>query len=122
MHSLLEAENRKNGKLPGCVEICPKEALTFGTREKLIELARQRTVFIRTDTSIIFTGSMKWAARAGFICLPALFADLGMREDLGVTPAPAPHQRRTGGRPRGGQPLDRFSHRHSRHLPQGTNR
>ncbi|MEZ4551164.1 MAG: hypothetical protein R2874_11960 [Desulfobacterales bacterium] len=31
---------------------------------------------------------MKWAERAGFICLGP-FADLGMREDLGVTPAPA---------------------------------
>ncbi|MGM0453642.1 MAG: 4Fe-4S dicluster domain-containing protein [Thermodesulfobacteriota bacterium] len=36
-HPLIE-----KGKLPGCVEICPKEALTFGHRDKLIKIARQR--------------------------------------------------------------------------------
>ncbi len=32
----------QEGKLPGCVEICPKEALTFGRREDLIAIARDR--------------------------------------------------------------------------------
>lgn len=32
----------QEGKLPGCVEICPKEALTFGRREDLLHIARQR--------------------------------------------------------------------------------
>ena len=30
------------GKLPGCVEKCPKEALTFGLRADLIKIARER--------------------------------------------------------------------------------
>jgi formate dehydrogenase iron-sulfur subunit len=30
------------GKVPGCVSICPVEALTFGKREDLINLARER--------------------------------------------------------------------------------
>jgi formate dehydrogenase iron-sulfur subunit len=30
------------GKRPGCVEICPNEALTFGTRKELIEQAHSR--------------------------------------------------------------------------------
>lgn len=30
------------GKLPGCVEACPKDALTFGTRSALLRLARKR--------------------------------------------------------------------------------
>lgn len=34
----------KEGKLPGCVEICPTEALVFGKRSELIELARKRIV------------------------------------------------------------------------------
>jgi Fe-S-cluster-containing dehydrogenase component len=34
----VEEENR----LPGCVEICPVEALTFGRRSTLIEMARKR--------------------------------------------------------------------------------
>ncbi len=32
----------KEGKVPACVEICPAEALTFGTRKELIELAYSR--------------------------------------------------------------------------------
>ncbi|MEA1980369.1 MAG: 4Fe-4S dicluster domain-containing protein [candidate division Zixibacteria bacterium] len=32
----------KEGKAPACVEICPEEALTFGTRKDLIELAYSR--------------------------------------------------------------------------------
>ena len=30
------------GKLPGCVESCPKDALTFGKRSDLLKLARER--------------------------------------------------------------------------------
>jgi Fe-S-cluster-containing dehydrogenase component len=36
----------QEGKLPGCVEACPKEALTFGKREDLLRIARDR---IRTN-------------------------------------------------------------------------
>lgn len=32
----------QEGKLPGCVEKCPKEALTFGKRKDLIKIARDR--------------------------------------------------------------------------------
>ncbi len=32
----------KENKQPACVEICPKEALTFGRREDLLDLARDR--------------------------------------------------------------------------------
>ena len=32
----------KEGKLPGCVEKCPMDALTFGKRSDLIKLARKR--------------------------------------------------------------------------------
>ncbi len=32
----------EEGKFPGCVEICPEEALTFGRREDLLELAREK--------------------------------------------------------------------------------
>ncbi len=32
----------KEGKKPACVDICPNEALTFGTRRELLELAHER--------------------------------------------------------------------------------
>ena len=35
-------ERTKVGKLPACVEICPVEALTYGTRTDLIKIARDR--------------------------------------------------------------------------------
>jgi formate dehydrogenase iron-sulfur subunit len=35
-------ERTKEGKLPACVEVCPTEALTYGNRNELIEIAKQR--------------------------------------------------------------------------------
>ena len=35
-------ERVKEKKLPGCVESCPNEALTFGKRKDLIKIARER--------------------------------------------------------------------------------
>ncbi|CUT03756.1 4Fe-4S dicluster domain-containing protein, partial [Candidatus Kryptobacter tengchongensis] len=35
-------ERIKNGGIPACVEACPAEARTFGTREELIEEAKRR--------------------------------------------------------------------------------
>jgi Fe-S-cluster-containing dehydrogenase component len=35
-------ERRQDGKLPGCVEACPVEALTFGPREELVRVARDK--------------------------------------------------------------------------------
>jgi formate dehydrogenase iron-sulfur subunit len=35
-------ERRKDGHLPACVETCPTEALLFGKRNELIEIARDR--------------------------------------------------------------------------------
>jgi len=35
-------ERTKDGKLPACVNICPAEALTYGTRTELVKIARDR--------------------------------------------------------------------------------
>lgn len=35
-------ERQNAGQLPACIEICPVEALTFGSRNELIRIARQR--------------------------------------------------------------------------------
>jgi Fe-S-cluster-containing dehydrogenase component len=36
------AERRTEGKLPACVESCPVEALTYGPREDLVRIAKER--------------------------------------------------------------------------------
>ena len=76
------------GLLPGCVEICPTEALTFGRRKDLIRLAWERIqqhpgryvdhVYGETEM-----GGTNWLYISG-----APFHEIGMREDLGATPAP----------------------------------
>ncbi len=77
------------GKLPGCVEVCPTEALTFGKREDLLHIARER-IRRQPDRYVDHIygenemGGTSWLYIAG-----APFSELGMREDLGVTPAPA---------------------------------
>ncbi len=35
-------ERTKEGKLPACVEICPVEALTYGSRNDLVRIAREK--------------------------------------------------------------------------------
>jgi Fe-S-cluster-containing dehydrogenase component len=76
------------GQLPGCVEVCPAEALTFGRRRNLLRIARERIgqypgryldhVYGETEM-----GGTAWMTISG---VP--FRELGMREDLGTTPAP----------------------------------
>jgi formate dehydrogenase iron-sulfur subunit len=79
----------EKGQLPGCVESCPKEALTFGSRTQLIKEARRRIerfpdryvdhVYGETEM-----GGTSWLYLSG-----RPFSDIGMREDLGITPAPS---------------------------------
>ena len=78
----------EEGKLPGCVEGCPKGALVFGRREDLLGIARER---IRKHPDMYIDhiygenemGGTSWLYISG-----APFSQIGMREDLGITPAP----------------------------------
>ena len=75
------------GLLPGCVEICPTEALAFGKREDLLRMARER---IRRHPERYVDhiygehemGGTSWLYLSG---VP--YKEVAMREDLGVTPA-----------------------------------
>ncbi|BCS88243.1 sulfate respiration complex iron-sulfur protein HmcB [Pseudodesulfovibrio sediminis] len=76
------------GKLPGCVERCPKEALTFGLRKDLIKIARARiTTYPDRYVDHIYgeteMGGTSWMYISG---VP--FSEIGMREDLGTKSAP----------------------------------
>ncbi len=76
------------GQLPGCVESCPTEALTFGKRRNLIKIARERIrKYPERYVDHIYgeheMGGTSWLYLSG-----VSFNKLGMREDLGITPAP----------------------------------
>lgn len=76
------------GKLPGCVEACPQEALSFGKREDMVILARERIRkypgrYIDHIYGEYEVGGTNWLYITG-----APFEELGLRTDLGVKPAP----------------------------------
>ena len=83
------APRLSEGLLPACVESCPTEALSFGRRKDLIQLARNR-IKAHPDRYVDHIygehemGGTSWLYLSG---VP--FKDIGMREDLGVTPAPS---------------------------------
>ena len=74
---------------PGCVGACPKEALTYGKRDDLIEIARERMRknpgrYVNHIYGEKEMGGTNWLYISG-----ESFSTLGMREDLGNTSVPA---------------------------------
>ncbi len=78
----------KEGKIPGCAEACPKEAITFGKRSDLIILAREKIRHnperyqnrIYGETEV---GGTSWLYLAG-----TDFTNLGFSDGLGSMPYP----------------------------------
>ncbi len=76
------------GRLPGCVEACPMSALTFGKRADLLKLARER---IRNQPQQYIDhiyGETEMGGTSWLYLSNVPFSRIGMREDLGITPAP----------------------------------
>ena len=76
------------GLIPGCVEACPTEALTFGKREELLRVARERIgqhpeLYVPHIYGEHEMGGTAWLYLSG-----VAFSQIGMREDLGTVPAP----------------------------------
>ncbi len=76
------------GLLPGCVEICPVEALSFGKRKDLLREARDRIQkhpkrYVDHIYGEKEMGGTNWLYLSG-----VEFEKMGMREDLGTTSAP----------------------------------
>jgi Fe-S-cluster-containing dehydrogenase component len=76
------------GKLPGCVEACPMEALTFGRRTDLVTIARERIRkypgrYVDHVYGEYEMGGTNWLYLNG-----TAPREVGLREDLGLTPAP----------------------------------
>jgi len=76
------------GKLPGCVEACPKEALTFGKRDDLIKIARERIRKFPDRYINHIYGEKEMGGTSWLYLSGVAFKDIGMREDLGVVSAP----------------------------------
>jgi Fe-S-cluster-containing dehydrogenase component len=76
------------GLLPGCVEACPTEALTYGKREDLLRIGRERIrKFPERYVDHIY-GEHEMGGTSWLYLSSVPFRQLGMREDLGTTPAP----------------------------------
>jgi len=76
------------GLLPGCVEACPTEALSFGKREDMIKLGRERINRYPGRYIDHIYGEHEMGGTNWLYLSSVPFKALGMREDLGVTPAP----------------------------------
>jgi Fe-S-cluster-containing dehydrogenase component len=75
-------ERLTEGEVPACVENCPNEALTFGKRSELLEMARARIVENPGDYVSHIYGEHE-AGGTGFLYLsPVPFEELGFRTDL----------------------------------------
>ncbi|MBF0529925.1 MAG: 4Fe-4S dicluster domain-containing protein [Deltaproteobacteria bacterium] len=75
------------GKLPGCVEACPKEALTFGTRPDLLRIARERMAAYPGRYLDHIYGEHEMGGTSWLHISGVPFHAIDMREDLGNTPA-----------------------------------
>ena len=76
------------GKLPGCVESCPTEALIFGKRDDLLKIARQR-ITRRPDNYVDHIYGEREMGGTSWLYLSSVpFETIGMRMDLGIIPAP----------------------------------
>jgi len=78
----------REGKLPGCVEACPVEALTFGRRKDLIAIAHEKIRkypgrYIDHIYGQHEMGGTSWMYLSG---VP--YTKIDLRTDLGTTPAP----------------------------------
>jgi len=78
----------KEGKLPGCVEICPREALIFGKRKDLLRIARKRLDKNPDHYVDHIYGEHEMGGTSWLYLSRVPFEQIGMREDLGNTPAP----------------------------------
>lgn len=79
-------ERLLEGKKPACVESCPTDALMFGPKRELMEIARHR-VYSHPDKYVRHIYGEHEVGGAGWLYLSAVpFEQIGFRTDLGTTP------------------------------------
>ncbi len=75
----------KEGKLPGCVEACPVDAITFGRRSDLIKIARARMAENPGKYVNYVYGEHDAGGTAWMVLVPAAGAPAGPVDDAAVT-------------------------------------
>ena len=81
-------ERLQEGKKPACVEACPTDALMFGKKRELMEIARVRIYHHPTKYVHKIYGEYE-VGGTGWLYLSAVpFEQIGFRTDLGTTPYP----------------------------------
>jgi formate dehydrogenase iron-sulfur subunit len=79
----------KEGRLPGCAEACPMGAITFGERDELIEVARERIrKYPDRYVNHIF-GEHEFGGTSWMILSGVGFQELALEEGLTSEPLPA---------------------------------
>ncbi len=78
----------KEGKVPACVEGCPVEALTFGTRRQLLEMARTR-IYTQPEKYVHHIYGEDEVGGTGWLYISHVpFEQLGFKTNLGTQPVP----------------------------------
>jgi Fe-S-cluster-containing dehydrogenase component len=81
-------EKIREGEQPACVENCLGDALTFGKRSELLEIARTR-IYTNRESYVSHIYGEHEVGGTGWLYLAAVpFEQLGFRTDLGTTPLP----------------------------------
>jgi formate dehydrogenase iron-sulfur subunit len=81
-------ERLLEGKKPACVESCPADALMFGPKREVMEIARHR-IYSHPDKYVHQIYGEHEAGGTGWLYLSAVpFERIGFRADLGTTPYP----------------------------------
>jgi Fe-S-cluster-containing dehydrogenase component len=78
----------QEGEEPACVENCGGDALTFGKRSELLEIAKTR-IYTNPGSYVSHIYGEHEVGGTGWLYLAAVpFEQLGFRTDLGTTPLP----------------------------------
>jgi formate dehydrogenase iron-sulfur subunit len=76
------------GKIPACAEACPQEAILFGKRGDLLDIARKRIYDHPFDYVRHIYGENEVGGTNMLYLASVPFEQLGFRTDLGTTPYP----------------------------------